>query len=61
MRRPVAERVLAWIVLGPLGHLYSVVADVGVALAGYGVSRLRLRARRIASGLRNIASAGRGE
>jgi hypothetical protein len=37
------ERLEAWLVTGPLGHLWSVVADVTVLLASYGASRLRQR------------------
>lgn len=35
------ERLAAWLVTGPLGHLYSVVADLGL----FG---MRLAARRLA-------------
>jgi hypothetical protein len=36
-----AERLQAWIVTGPLGHLWSVVADVVVLWARYGLFRAR--------------------
>ena len=35
------DRFAAWIVTGPLGHLWSVVADVAVLFARYGWQRLR--------------------
>lgn len=41
--RAPAERVLAWLYTGPLGHLYGVVADVAVLWARYALSRLRER------------------
>lgn len=37
------ERLEAWLVTGPLGHLWSVVADVTVMLVRYGASRARGR------------------
>ncbi|HEX2071531.1 MAG TPA: hypothetical protein VHF90_07790 [Thermoleophilaceae bacterium] len=40
LRRGARERLAAWLVTGPLGHLYSVVADLTV----FGV---RLAARRL--------------
>ena len=40
-RRP-AERLAAWLVTGPLGHLYSAVADLAV----FGARSLRARVRR---------------
>ena len=39
-RRP-AERLLAWIVTGPPGHLWSAVADVAVLWVRYGLFKLR--------------------
>jgi hypothetical protein len=39
-RRP-GERLLAWIVTGPPGHLWSAVADVAVLWVRYGLFRLR--------------------
>jgi hypothetical protein len=41
VRRGPAERLAAWAVTGPLGHLWSVVADVTVLLARYGLYRAR--------------------
>ena len=35
------DRLLAWIVTGPLGHLWSAVADIAVFAARYGAGRLR--------------------
>jgi hypothetical protein len=40
------ERIAAWIVTGPLGHLWSVVADVAVLLARYAWSRVLKAGRR---------------
>jgi hypothetical protein len=40
------DRVAAWIVTGPLGHLWSVIADLAVLFARYGWSRLAARVRR---------------
>jgi hypothetical protein len=45
LRRSPGERLLAWIVTGPLGHLWSAVADVTLLLGRYLASRLR-RSRR---------------
>ncbi len=41
--RAPAERALAWLYTGPLGHLYGVVADVAVLWARYAASQLRER------------------
>jgi len=41
-RRGPGERLQAWIVTGPLGHLYSTMAD----LAGFAACSLFKRARR---------------
>jgi hypothetical protein len=43
LRRDPAERAQAWLVTGPLGHLWSVIADIAVLLARYGIARLRGR------------------
>jgi hypothetical protein len=43
LRRDPAERVQAWLVTGPLGHLWSVLADITVLFARYGLSRFRRR------------------
>jgi hypothetical protein len=46
LRRSPAERALAWLYLGPVGHLYGVVADV-VQLGGrYAIARRLGRAPR---------------
>jgi hypothetical protein len=42
-RRSPAERLQAWLITGPLGHLWSVLADVTVLLARYAAARLRQR------------------
>jgi hypothetical protein len=39
------ERFVAWVLTGPLGHLWSAVADVTVLLARYWWTRVR-KARR---------------
>jgi hypothetical protein len=39
-RGPV-ERLRAWIVTGPLGHLWSAVADVAVLWVRYGLFKAR--------------------
>jgi hypothetical protein len=39
------DRAAAWIVTGPLGHLWSVVADLVVLFARYGWGRLRAARR----------------
>ena len=45
-RRGPAERFIAWLYLGPVGHFYGVVADV-VELGGrYWLARTRGRAPR---------------
>jgi hypothetical protein len=43
LRRDPAERAQAWLVTGPLGHLWSALADIVVLLARYGAARLRRR------------------
>jgi hypothetical protein len=43
LRSDPVERAQAWLVTGPLGHLWSAVADVALALARYCFSRLRRR------------------
>ena len=40
------DRAAAWIVTGPLGHLWSVLADLTVLFARYGWSRLVRAVRR---------------
>jgi hypothetical protein len=41
LRRGRPERIEAWLVTGPLGHLWSVVADIVILFARYGLSRIR--------------------
>jgi hypothetical protein len=41
LRRSPAERFAAWLVTGPLGHLWSALADVVVLLARYWRARMR--------------------
>ncbi|HEY6775467.1 MAG TPA: hypothetical protein VI122_03060 [Thermoleophilaceae bacterium] len=45
LRRSPAERLAAWVLTGPFGHLWSVVVDVAVLLARYGLGRVRGRVR----------------
>jgi hypothetical protein len=40
------DRFAAWVVTGPVGHLWSVVADVVVAFARHGWKRVSTRVRR---------------
>jgi hypothetical protein len=40
------RRLAAWIVTGPVGHLYGGLADLTALLARAGLTRLRRRARR---------------
>ncbi|MEK6230122.1 MAG: hypothetical protein AABM31_12465 [Actinomycetota bacterium] len=48
LRRGPSERMAAWLATGPLGHLYSAVADLAVFAAGslFTRARRRLRGRR---------------
>jgi hypothetical protein len=39
------DRLAAWTVTGPLGHLWSVLADLAVLFARYGWSRLKAARR----------------
>jgi hypothetical protein len=41
LRRSRAERLVAWLVTGPLGHLWSTLADVALLLARYARARVR--------------------
>ena len=41
VRRPPAERLQAWIVTGPLGHLWSALADMTVIWVRYLAHRAR--------------------
>jgi hypothetical protein len=43
VKRGPAERLVAWLYTGPLGHLYGIVADISVMWARYGWSRARRR------------------
>jgi hypothetical protein len=43
LRRSPAERLAAWVLTGPLGHLWSALADVVVLLARCGRARVRGR------------------
>jgi len=43
MRRDPAERLVAWAVTGPPGHLWSAMADITIIWARYGYARLRGR------------------
>jgi hypothetical protein len=43
VRRPVAEKLQAWIVTGPLGHLWSTTADITLIWARYLANRARGR------------------
>jgi len=43
VRRGPAERLAAWVVTGPPGHLWSALADVAELWARYGLARLRGR------------------
>jgi hypothetical protein len=40
LRRSPAERLAAWVLTGPLGHLWSALADVVVLLARWGRARV---------------------
>ena len=46
MRRRLAERIQAWVVTGPLGHLYSVVVDLGVFFVKSALTRAQNRSSR---------------
>jgi hypothetical protein len=43
IRRGPLERAAAWLVTGPLGHLWSVAADVVLLWVRYGLARARGR------------------
>jgi hypothetical protein len=40
------ERAAAWLVTGPLGHLYGTLADIVLAWARWGAGRVRARVTR---------------
>jgi hypothetical protein len=42
-RRPAAEQLQAWIVTGPIGHLWSAMADIALIWARYLMNRARGR------------------
>ncbi len=42
-RMPAPRRFAAWLVTGPLGHLYGTVADIASALARHWWARTRGR------------------
>jgi hypothetical protein len=44
MRRSLGERLQAWIVTGPLGHLWSALADMAAIWTRYLLQRARGRA-----------------
>jgi hypothetical protein len=39
------EQLTAWLVTGPLGHLYGALADIAVAWTRWAASRVRTRER----------------
>jgi hypothetical protein len=41
VRRPATEKLRAWIVTGPIGHLWSALADMAVIWARYLAHRAR--------------------
>jgi len=43
-RRPAAEQLQAWIVTGPIGHLWSAMVDITLIWARYLAKRVRGRA-----------------
>ena len=45
IRRGPRERVEAWLVTGPLGHLYGTLADITLLWTRYGLARVRARVR----------------
>jgi hypothetical protein len=46
IRRGPRETLSAWIVTGPLGHLYGTLADITVLWVRWGLSRVRARVQR---------------
>jgi hypothetical protein len=46
LRRTARERLAAWLVTGPLGHLWSVVADISSFAARSAATRAARRLRR---------------
>jgi hypothetical protein len=43
VHRGLAERAAAWVITGPLGHLYSAVADLAVFFVRSVIGRARRR------------------
>ena len=41
IRRGPGEKLAAWVVTGPLGHFWSVAADITLLWVRYGLARLR--------------------
>ena len=41
--RSLRERVAAWLVTGPLGHLYGTLADITLLWTRWAASRVRAR------------------
>jgi len=39
------ERLAAWLVTGPLGHLYGALADMAMLWGRWGCARVRARVR----------------
>ncbi|GAC1325613.1 MAG: hypothetical protein NVS2B9_14700 [Myxococcales bacterium] len=46
LARPRGERLLAWLYTGPLGHLYSALADISIMWAHLLRARIRSSIRR---------------
>jgi hypothetical protein len=58
-RRGPAERGAAWLYTGPLGHLYSTLADIAVAWGRWAAERARARLRGGAAGAGGAGDGGR--
>jgi hypothetical protein len=43
IHRSARERVTAWLVTGPLGHLYGTLADITLLWTRWAASRVRAR------------------
>jgi len=50
IRRGPRERLSAWLVTGPLGHLYGTLADIVLLWTRWGASRVRARVSRGSTG-----------
>jgi hypothetical protein len=46
LHRPLAERAAAWVYTGPVGHLWSAVADISVLWVRWIAHEARRRATR---------------